>query len=235
MKHVVPTRNAQSFTSGCLVVSGLVFLAAILGSGGGCATSKEAASGVRPGDGIREYRQLVLSLRRSVADTRQTVDAVAAASAKDSAAALSHLKATTQQLEIGSIKARARVEAIEKRGHAYFEEWTQEAATSGDAASQQAMRERVERLRPAFEAVLKESRETKQVFREFLDGLRKVRATLGPEPSPSATEAARSELTGVSAAAGRTEIAMDRLCQELNKAETAVMSAAMPLTKGAGQ
>src|SRR5262245_4611921 len=134
MKHVFPARHAQSFSSGFLLVSGLVCFAATLG---GCATSKESASVARPGDGIREYRQLVLSLRRSVADTRQTVDAVGASRAKDSAAALSRLRTTAQQLETGAIKARARVETIEKRGHAYFEEWTQEAATSGDAASQQ--------------------------------------------------------------------------------------------------
>ena len=201
----------------------------------GCATSESGSQTARPGDGLREYQRLVLDLSQDVTRTRQTVEALAVATRKDSEAAYARFDESLQRLEVVSIKARARVEAMEKRGEAYFEEWTDEMSATTDEASRRAARERFAELHRHFEAILKDTAQVRQQFRPFLEGLRQLRTTLGPKPTFEAIEQARPDCTQVISDGQQAVAAMDQLLRTLKTAEAAVMSGPLPAVKPGGK
>jgi hypothetical protein len=201
----------------------------------GCATSESDARPPRPGDGLREYQRLVLDLRKDVTLTRQALEALAAAAQKNSAAAYARFDGSLQRLEVVSIKARARVEAMEKRGAAYFEEWEEEVSDSKDEASRRAAKERLAELHRHFEAILKDTGRVRQEFRPFLEGLRRLRTTLGPKPAFEAIAQAKPICTQVASDGQRAVAAMDQLLNTLKTAEAAVMSGPLPAAKPGGK
>ena len=200
----------------------------------GCATSHSGSQTTRPGDGLREYQRLVLDLRKDVTLTRQALETLTAATQKNSAAAYARFDDSLQRLEVVSIKARARADAMEKRGEAYFEEWGEEISASGNEASRELARERFAELRLHLDAVLKDSRQVRQEFRRFLDGLRELRTKLGQSPTPAAIEQVRPALAQAASDGRQAEEAMNQLLSTLKTAETAVMSGPAPAPKAGG-
>jgi hypothetical protein len=201
----------------------------------GCATSGSAARAPRPGDGLREYQQLVLNLRKDVSQTRQTVEALTATTPQNSTAAYARFDKALQRLEVVSIKARARVDAMEKRGEAYFEEWTQEISGTADEASRRAAKERFAELHRYFETILKDAGQVRQAFRPFLEGVRGLRTTLGPEPQFVALVQAVPTCRRIVADGQQAGAAMDQLLKTLKAAEAAVMAGPTPLPKPGGK
>lgn len=88
----------------------------------GCATTGAGSYAARPGDGLRDYRQLVSNLRKAVAGCVQSTESLSNAARKSAAAAHARFDKSAQRVEVVSVSARAHVDAIEKRGEAYFEE-----------------------------------------------------------------------------------------------------------------
>lgn len=87
----------------------------------GCVTTGAGSRAVRPGDGLREYQKLVSDLRKAVAGCVQSAENLANATRNNAAAAHARFNESAQRLEVVSVSARARVDAMEKRGKAYFE------------------------------------------------------------------------------------------------------------------
>lgn len=198
----------------------------------GCTTSKSSAVPARPGDGLREYQRLVLDLRKDVRKARQTVEALASASQKSSGAAYARFDDALQRLEVVSIKARARVEAMEKRGDAYFEEWAEEISnTSNDRVA----KERFAELRGHFEAILKDTGRVRQELRPFLEGLRGLRGRLGQKPAVAAIETAKPDFAQLASAGRQAEESMNQLMNTLKAAEAALKSGPLPAVESKGK
>jgi len=213
----------------------LASLAFTLVLAGGCATSESGSRPSRPGAGLVEYRSIVAELQKAVAASRQSAQALAAATQNKSVAAYEHFSETVQRLEAGSIKARSRADAMEKRGQAYFEEWAEEITGSTDGASNETARERFAQLHQHFEKILDDSRQVRQVFRRFLDGLRGVNASLGEHPSPSAVEVVKPALNKVDSDGREVENSLQHLLATLDKAHNAMRSGALPGAKSGGK
>jgi hypothetical protein len=194
----------------------------------GCTTSKSSAGATRPGDGLREYQRLVLDLRKDVRMTRQTVEALASVSQKNSGAAYARFDGALQRLEVVSIKARARVEAMEKRGEAYFEEWAEEISDTTNEAARRVAQERFAEFHGHFEAILKDTGHVRQEFRPFLEGLRGLRTKLGQKPMFAAIETAEPDFAQLASVGRQAEESMDQLLKTLKAAEAAVMSGPLP-------
>jgi len=187
----------------------------------GCATSGTGSGVARPGDGIREYRRLVADLHKLVAGCVASAEDLAKAAALRAAAAHARFDESVHRLEVASVSARARVEAMEKRGEAYFEEWAEEHSCVGAADN-----ERIAGLRQHFNAILSDTRQVRPEFRQFIDALRDVRAKLGQSPSAATLESVKPVLLGATAEGYQVQAALDRLVQTLNTAESAVMAGA---------
>ena len=197
----------------------------------GCATSGPDARAPRPGDGLREYHRLVADLRQDVKVTRQSVEALAVATQKNSAAACARFDKALHRTEVVSIKARARADAMEKRGEAYFEEWTAEISGAADEASRRAAKARFAELHQHFEAILRDAAQVRQAFRPFLEGARRLRTTLGPEPQFEAIVQAVPTCQRIVVDGQQAGVAMDQLLKTLKAAEVAVMAGPAPLPK----
>jgi hypothetical protein len=197
----------------------------------GCATSESGSRPPRPGARLAEYRQLVVDLRKAALASRQSAEALTSAPESKSAAAHARFDEAVQRLEVVSMRVRARADAMEKRGEAYFDEWAEEIKSeAGDAA-----KERFAELRQHFDEILKGSRQVRQAFRQFLDGLRGVTSSLGQHPVPAAIEKARPTLTKIVSDGKQAEETMDQLLNTLSAAQTAVMSGPMPPPKPEGK
>ena len=201
----------------------------------GCATQGTRSIAPRPGDGLREYQRLVLDLHKDVTLTRQALEALSAATQKNSAAAYGRFDDSLQRLEVVSVKARARIEAMEKRGAAYFEEWAEEISADADPAARHATQVRLAELQRHFEAILKATGPVRQAFRPFLEGARQLRTTLGPEPQFVAIVQAVPTCRRIVSDGQRAGEAMDQLLKTLSTAEAAVLTGPSPSTKPEGK
>src|SRR5262245_57825346 len=207
----------------------ILVLAIMLVLATGCATSESGSRPARPGAGLAEYRQLVVDLRKAVMASRQSAETLTTTPESKSAVAHARFDESVQRLEVVSLKARARADAMEKRGEAYFEEWAEEIKSETGAT-----KERFTELRQHFDEILKGSRQVRQAFRQFLDGLRGVSTSLGQQPAPAAIEKARPTLTKIASDGRQAEKTLDQLLNTLSAAQTAVTSGPMPSPKSAG-
>lgn len=189
----------------------------------GCATSKSSSFAARPGAGLREYRQLVTDLRKATVASQQSVEQLAAVSQVKSNAAFGQFDESLHSLEVASIKARARADAMERRGRAYFDEWTEEIAEVQDAAARKVATGQFDNLQLHFESILADSRQVRQEFRKFLDGLRALR---GSNPGG---------LDRIAADGLKAERAMDKLLSTLQSALAVVESGASRSPKTGGK
>jgi hypothetical protein len=194
----------------------------------GCTTSKSSAVTMRPGDGLREYQRLVRELRKDVRRTRQTVEALASASQNNSGAAYARFDGSLQRLEVDSITARARVDAMEKRGEAYFKEWAEEISGTANKAAHRVAQERFAELHGHFEAILKDTKHVGQAFRPFLEGLRESRTKLGPKSSFAAIEMSKPDFAQLASVGRQAEESLDQLSKTLKAAAAEVMSGPLP-------
>jgi len=208
-------------------------VAALLAAG--CATSGTGANTARPGDGLREYQRLVTDLRQDVNLTTQAVEALAAATQQNSGVSFERFDKALQRLEVVSIKARSRVDAMEQRGEAYFEEWTEEISGTTDEAARHAARKRLAELHGHFVAILKDTGLVRQAFRPFLEATRRLRTALGPEPRFEAIEQVRPPYAQILADGQQAGAAMDQLLRTLKVAEGEVMSGSFPPAKLGGK
>jgi len=91
----------------------------------GCAGPSGKSSQPKPGSGIAEYRQITREAHRSVTATVESLEALARPSMGDSKPhpELARFDRALHDLELTSVKIRARAEAIIARDEAYFDEW----------------------------------------------------------------------------------------------------------------
>ncbi|HEY0551135.1 MAG TPA: hypothetical protein VGF13_16130, partial [Verrucomicrobiae bacterium] len=193
---------------------------------GGCASGKtsqpSSSSAPKPGSGIVEYRALTHDAHRAVAATVKLLEALAQPASPTSAThpALPQFDRTLHQLELTSIKTRARAEAIIARGQAYFDEWKGNLGGITNQATVRAETESYDRLQQHFERVRQRSSEVREEFRPFMAKLREFRARLDSFPNPTDGELSRTGLAALTATGRRVMQTLDAVSAELDAAET---------------
>jgi len=142
----------------------------------GCTGPSETSSKVpipKPGSGIAEYREIARQAHTAVARTLNYLEGLERP--KATATQPVAFDRALEDLELTSIKARARAEAIIARGQKYFDEWQEQMGTNHPAAQAD-----YNRLFAHFTLVRERSAEVRAFFRPFMAGLRQFRATLDP-------------------------------------------------------
>ena len=210
----------KTFRSATSVASRLV-LALVFGwLAGGCASPSGGSSAPKPGSGIAEYRQVAREAHRSVAAVVDSLEALASYSTTSSSRpALARFDRAFNGLEVTSVKARARAEAIIARGQAYFDEWKENLAGVTNQTAARAETERYARLFEHFEHVRQASSEVREAFRPFMARLRDFRAGLDKAPNPADNEASRSEFDGLTAGGRRVLQTLESVAAALDAAE----------------
>jgi hypothetical protein len=150
----------------------------------GCASPSGDSSVPKPGSGIAEYRVVTRDAHRALAGTVRSLEALAQPPAQASTPhpALRGFDRAYHQLELTSVKTRARAEAIIARGQAYFDEWREHLAGLTNQAAARAESQQYTRLYEHFERVRERSSEVRDEFRPFMAKLREFRARLDQSP-----------------------------------------------------
>ena len=210
----------KSFSSFAIAVLGFVLLPASGWLAGGCASSSGDASAPKPGSGIAEYRTVARDAHRAVDATVKSLEALARPSTETNLPhpALPGFDRALHQLELASIKARARAEAIIARGQAYFDEWKGNLAGITNQAAARTEAKHYDQLHEHFERVRQRSGEVREEFRPFMAKLREFRARL----AKPAAEWPREDLDAVTASGRRVLQTLESISTALNEAETSL-------------
>jgi hypothetical protein len=210
----------KPFSSSAIALLGFALLPTLGWLAGGCASSSGDSSAPKPGSGIAEYRAVARDAHRAVDATVKSLEALARPNPKTSSPhpALPGFDRALHELELGSIKARARAEAIIARGQAYFDEWKGNLAGITNQTAARTEAKHYDQLHEHFERVRQRSGAVREEFRPFMAKLREFRARLDKPGG----EWPRQDLDGVTASGRRVLETLDSISSALNEAETAL-------------
>jgi hypothetical protein len=202
-------------------VRGLVVLLAAGLFSGGCAAPSGSSIAPKPGKGIAEYRQIVREAHQAVAATVKSIEGFTPLPTQTSVppGALARFDKSFAQLELTSVKARARAEAVIARGQAYFDEWKENLFSITNRAAAKAEAERFDRLFEHFGRVRQRSGEVREEFRPYMAKLREFRARLDRTPAPADGERSQKELDGLVRSGRRVLQTLESVSAALDEAE----------------
>lgn len=211
----------KPFHSLTAVISLLVLSLAFGWLAGGCAAPSGSSAAPKPGSGIAEYRQVVREAHRSVAATVKSLEALAQPWTQTSTPhpALAGFDQTLHQLELTSVRSRARAEAIIARGQSYFDEWKENLSANTNQANARAETERYTRLFEHFGRVRERSGKVREEFRPFMAKLREFRARFGHPPKPAEGESSGKEIDGLITSGRRVLQSLESVSTSLDEAE----------------
>ncbi len=151
-------------------------LALTLGAVVGCKTSTTAEPTPRIGKGAHEYQHLTEESLEAIQEMLVLLDHVSAQTNGCSSRLVRSFSHEVEQLQVNSIKVRARAQAIQARGTAYFEAWSEHPRDAGKMALY------LPEMEEAFAKVKQTTQEAGSCFRPFLSGLRRLRVQLERDP-----------------------------------------------------
>jgi hypothetical protein len=200
----------------------LVVLSLAFGWLTGCAASSGGSSKPKPGSGIAEYRAVAREAHRAVDATVKSLEALAQPWTQTSTShpALPGFDRAMGQLELTSVKARARAEAIIARGQSYFDEWKEHISGITNQSAARAETDRYARLFDHFEHVRQRSGEVREEFRPFMAKLREYRARFDKPPGSAGVESSGKGLDDLAASGRRVLQTLELVCIALDEAET---------------
>jgi hypothetical protein len=203
------------------ILLGLLSLLALACFGSGCAGPSGASVEPKPGRGIAEYRKITKEAHRSVAATVKSLETLAKGNAQTSSTypGLARFDDAVSELEVTSVRARARVEAIIARGKEYFQEWKGRLATETNQVTAAAEKQQYTRLFEHFEHVRQRSGEVREEFRPFMAELREFRARLDRSPNPSLDPAPLRQIDGLIARGRRVLQTLEAISAALDETE----------------
>jgi hypothetical protein len=211
--------------AGCFLPLSLV-LAATVVLETGCANTGVSRQANEAGAGVAEFRQVVFKVRIALSATLTALDQLTVDADGNLRTAFRRFDESLHQLEVDSVQARARADAIRARGDAYFEEWEEQLSGAGNDQSGQAALERRAQLRRTFGEIRRTSQQAREEFKPFLSNLRDLRVVLGNDLSLTGIDAAKVLILKTQADGRRVERALDEVLAELNSVAAAVKSKA---------
>ena len=176
----------------------------------GCAGPSGISSMPKPGKGIAEYREVANRAHQAVASVVDSLEGLRQGSG------LGRFDQTFENLELTSVKARARAEAIIARGENYFEEWKEQLSL---ATNQLAAQANYNRMYDHFTRVRQRSGEVREEFRPFMAKLRQFRAKLDHASNSPTSEASRTEIDALTTSGRRVLKTLESVSSALNEAE----------------
>lgn len=150
---------------------------------GGCASKTASSKAPPPKNGIAEYRRIAATADQAIRRALDCLTAVAEQSKQCSPQIVSNLSAEVHRLQVESIQVRARSQAMQARGDAYFERWHENIARVKDPQIRALAEARRPELEESFRKIKTLSLEGREAFNPFLSDLRQLRNALEKEPA----------------------------------------------------
>ena len=182
----------------------------------GCASTETARKEPTLRQDFLEYRQLVVLAMTQVDATLRSLDEVAAQANGDPRRAYTAFAKAVHQLEVDSVKVRARTQAMRARGDGYFENWEKYLAGVNNEEVRRRSTEHRADLKQSFEEVRQASQQVREVFRPLLSDLQKLRAVLEAEPTLVRIAAQKSLILAAKDKGRQVQQGLDRILAEMN-------------------
>jgi hypothetical protein len=185
------TNNGGALTSRRYNVIALCLIVSLSCLMTGCKTSHPANAPppTRIGNGAQEYQQLTVESKGAVNTALGWLDRLAAQTNTSPPELVEGFSTKVDHLQAESMRLRARAQAIMSRGDAYFQAWSENPQAA--AEQNQKAAENLPQLKESFERIKSAGQQTRDAFRPFFSGLRKLRAQL--ETDPGATQTAEGK------------------------------------------
>jgi hypothetical protein len=182
----------------------------------GCASHDRSQETNRPGSGIAEYRQLASAAQKSVDLALNALAMVSAQSDRCPPEVLSNFVSEVRQLQVESVQVRARSQAMQARGDAYFNDWHSNLARVEDPEIRALAEKHHAQLAQSFGRIKELSQEGHENFRPFIGALRQLRNSLEKDPASLSTAATQSSLKAAKENGQRVGHFLEGITRELD-------------------
>jgi len=166
----------------------VIILALLISIFSGCATKEPSTIVPQEHNGINEYQQITVDAMAAVKVALQSLNLVAAQTNNCSPKVVDTFADEILRLQVESIQVRAHAQAIQARGDAYFDNWSENLARMKDPQVRELAEHFRPQLRQSFSKIKLTSQEAGAVFRSFFSGLRRLRNSLQNNPAMIETE-----------------------------------------------
>jgi hypothetical protein len=180
----------------------------------GCSAPVEGPSIPKTGSGLVEYREVTRQAHGVVTDTVDSLEQLAGGAGFDRR--LARFDRAFEKLELTSVKARARAEAIIARGQNYFDEWQEQLGVATNQSTAQLETGHYQRLFDHFTRIRHSSSAVREEFRPFMASLRQFRARLD---QPSKAPLSPVEIDALTTRGRSVLKALDSVSEALDHAE----------------
>ncbi len=185
----------------------------------GCATKDSASKAPVPGSGIAEYRQIADDALQTLDGALQALAGVQAQTNRCPPRVLKSFSEAVERLDVNSIRIRARSQAMQARGEAYFQQWHENLARMKDPEVRKLAEQHRTELEKSFANIKQYSHQARATFQPFLSGLRQLRVKLENDPATVQAESTRAIMQNLGASGQRVRQAIVSVKEELNNAK----------------
>jgi hypothetical protein len=170
-----------------------------------------------PGSGLAEYQALVQHSRQSIESALTSLHGLASQGSAASKAAVSAFSEEVDRLQAASVRVRARAQAMQARGDAYFENWEESMTSIADPGIRASAEQHHADLQRSFGSIKVVLGQARTSFQSFLAGLRKLRTTLEADPSRFSAAPTQELVRNTQADGRRVEQDLDTVAVELRR------------------
>ena len=210
--------HIRILTLTALGVAGLL----LTGSGARAAGYKLAD---KVGNGIAEFRDEIVDVKKAVDATMAALDKIVADASSDPRKAFKAFDKSVPEIDSAASKARKRAEDMKERGKKYFETWEKELGGVNDPDIRKLAEERKAKLQAAFGNIRTTMEPARDQFNAWLGYLKDLQKFLSQDLTISGIDSAR-ELIGKSKKEGMAvQQSLDTVIAELNSVVAAITPA----------
>jgi hypothetical protein len=213
MKRQSPTGGGAGHFRLCGFWIGLLLLLVAVAGLTSCATQHTQSVVSKPGGGLVEYREIVVFAMTAM---RSAQDSLEQLTVHPDRKAFATFAESVNRIEVDSIQIRARGQAMEARGDAYFEQWRERLARMNDESARRLAEERRDELKRSCDHIFQTARETRQTFKSFLAGLHQLRAKLEMDPGYRSIDSARALIASTQKSGHQVDEELAEILAELN-------------------
>jgi DNA repair exonuclease SbcCD ATPase subunit len=183
----------------------------------GCASNDPNPNVPRPRNGIAEYQQIASEARRSMEKALDALKQVSTHTVPLPPRAVKTYSDAAERLEVESLRVRARSQAMQARGKAYFENWQENLERIKDARVRSLAQQHRAELEQDFDKIRQTSQETREAFEPFLSGLRQLRTALEKDPKAMAADSTRALVNSTTEKGREVEKGLAAIRNELDE------------------
>jgi hypothetical protein len=191
-----------------------LLVSAFLLAASGCATKSTGNTAPRPGSGLAEYRELVQRSQLAIESALRSLQTLSNPTPANPNRVVSAFSEEVDRLGAASVQVRARAQAMQARGDAYFENWHENMASIEDPRVRALAEQHRADLQRSFANIKLTLQQTRESFQSFLGSLRKLRTTLETDAARLSSNSTRdqvqeTERVGHNVQAGLSAVALE--------------------------